>query len=37
MSAIPYCEQYGTRLVTQYEALSFEDVHADRPLKKRLG
>ena len=29
MSAIPYCEQYGTRLVTQYEALSFEDVHAD--------
>lgn len=29
MSAIPYCEQYGTRLVTEYEALSFEDVHAD--------
>jgi SAM-dependent methyltransferase len=29
MSAIPYYEQHATRLVTQYESLSFEDVHAD--------
>jgi SAM-dependent methyltransferase len=28
MSAIPYYEQHATRLVTQYESLSFEDVHA---------
>jgi SAM-dependent methyltransferase len=29
MSAIPYYEQHATRLVTQYESLSFEDVHVD--------
>jgi SAM-dependent methyltransferase len=29
MSAIPYYEQHATRLITQYESLSFEDVHAD--------
>jgi SAM-dependent methyltransferase len=29
MSAIPYYEQHATRLVTQYESLKFEDVHAD--------
>jgi SAM-dependent methyltransferase len=29
MSAISYYEQHATRLVTQYESLSFEDVHAD--------
>lgn len=29
MSAIPYYEQHATRLVTQYDSLSFEDVHAD--------
>ncbi len=29
MPAIPYYEQHATRLVTQYESLSFEDVHAD--------
>ncbi|MCS0615654.1 methyltransferase domain-containing protein [Massilia kyonggiensis] len=29
MSAIPYYEQHATRLVTQYESLSFEDVDAD--------
>ncbi|MFS2213460.1 methyltransferase domain-containing protein [Telluria sp. Tellsp104] len=29
MSAIPYYELHATRLVTQYESLSFEDVHAD--------
>jgi SAM-dependent methyltransferase len=29
MSAIPYYEQHATRLATQYESLSFEDVHAD--------
>jgi SAM-dependent methyltransferase len=29
MSAIPYYELQATRLVTQYESLSFEDVHAD--------
>ncbi|WP_075793413.1 class I SAM-dependent methyltransferase [Massilia putida] len=29
MSAILYYEQHATRLVTQYESLSFEDVHAD--------
>jgi SAM-dependent methyltransferase len=29
MSAIPYYEQHATRLVTQYESLSFEDIHAD--------
>jgi SAM-dependent methyltransferase len=29
MSAIPYYEQHAPRLVTQYESLSFEDVHAD--------
>ncbi len=28
MSAIPYYEQHATRLVTQYESLLFEDVHA---------
>lgn len=29
MSAIPYYEQHASRLVTQYDSLSFEDVHAD--------
>jgi SAM-dependent methyltransferase len=29
MSAIHYYEQHAPRLVTQYESLSFEDVHAD--------
>lgn len=29
MSAIPYYEQHAPRLVTQYESLSFETVHAD--------
>jgi len=29
MSAIPYYEQHATRLVTKYESLSFDDVHAD--------
>ena len=29
MSAIPYYEQHATRLATQYESLSFEDVHSD--------
>ena len=29
MSAITYYEQHATRLVTQYESLSFEAVHAD--------
>src|SRR5438309_2129152 len=29
MSAIPYYEQHATQLLTQYESLLFEDVHAD--------
>jgi protein-L-isoaspartate O-methyltransferase len=29
MSDIPYYEQHATRLITQYESLSFEEVHTD--------